>query len=61
MPSSSCRLASHRRSLCSREIQTKSKLERITRAFAIFRQRVGHYPPESRDVVALVEKPTIAP
>jgi len=44
-----------------REVQTKSKLQRINSALTVYRHRAGHYPSESQGVMALVEKPTSAP
>ena len=44
-----------------REVQTKSKLQRINSALTMYRHRAGHYPSESQGVNALVEKPTSAP
>lgn len=44
-----------------REVQTKSKLQRINSALTMYRHRAGHYPSESQGVNALVERPTSAP
>ena len=44
-----------------REVQTKSKLQRINSALTMYRHRAGNYPSESQGVMALVEKPTTAP
>ena len=40
-----------------REVQTKSKLQRINSALTMYRHRAGQYPSTSQGLVALVEKP----